>query len=258
MFVGKEGTAAALTLIDVEAEIDSCYFLANQLGTFKDSVKTLNLVISDVIYIVVKSASSSVHVGGAMFISHSNATIIHTVFRNNSAEIGGDIFIEQESNVSIISCSFYDGGGSVFGGAIFMEDSSVTMEECQVINKTATVGGGVASSISSLAVYNSNFTSNLGYDHGGALFLYDSEAEVHSCTFDHISAGGGGGLHAHTGKLLVEQSYFMYNEAFTHAGAVDLYNNTAALRSCLFQHNSAFSLGAALFFVKGTNASLGS
>ena len=135
MFVGKEGTAAALTLIDVEAEIDSCYFSANQLGTFKDSVKTLNLVISDVIYIVVRNASSSVHVGGAMFISHSNATIIHTVFRNNSAEIGGDIFNTQESNVSIISCSFYDGGGSVFGGAIFMEDSSVTMEECQVISK---------------------------------------------------------------------------------------------------------------------------
>ena len=78
---------------------------------------------------------------------HSNISINHNRFDNNTAEIGGDILYAEDGNKISIFNSTFTGDGpqpvseeSPFGGAIFSHQNNLSIMECRFCNKHATVG----------------------------------------------------------------------------------------------------------------------
>ena len=47
-----------------------------------------------------------VNVSGAVFITHSNTTLVRCDFDGNMADNGGALFVENKSNLTLIECSF--------------------------------------------------------------------------------------------------------------------------------------------------------
>lgn len=246
------GIKTALILINVTAEINNCSFSHNQVGTFQKKIKSK---FTTIFYFKVKNITGNVYVGGAILSSHSNVKINQSLFVNNMAEIGGDLFIEEHSNVSILNSVFIgppsksdaDSTVSYFGGAIFSDESNVTMKECQLSYKDAIEGGAILTSLSTFTIIRSKFWFNFALDFGGALFTYHSLVKIHDSDFQHnIAASGGGALSTHNGKILLEFSSFINNTAYSHAGAVDFYDDTSTIRTCLFMYNNAHLFGGTI------------
>ena len=139
IFKGQTDAGTSLTLINTTAEIVDCTFVGNQFGTVVKSVESLEPIVTDLAWLVVRNITGSLRVGGALISAHSNIKISHTKFKNNTAEIGGDIiYAKEDSKISIFNSSFIGGPGghqsrsieSPFGGAIFSHQNTFSITEC--------------------------------------------------------------------------------------------------------------------------------
>ena len=252
-FEGQVETGTSVRLIKTTAEIVDCAFKSNQFGTIQNSVKSVILLSTDVVWLIVRNVTGNVRVGGAVISIHSNIRISQCKFENNTAEIGGDIFTEEFSKITIFNSTFTgdaSGAGkrSSFGGSIFSDESDILISECQLNDNYATVGGAIASSLSNFTIDRSTFFLNSAYDHGGVLFAYNSSIAVNDSNFEHNIAGGGGAVNMYEGTIDITTSRFISNIAERHAGALDLYRGTSNIKACLFKNNSAYSFGGAVLF----------
>ena len=171
--------------------------------------------------------------GGAMVISsHSNVTIVECEFIENTAAIGGAIFVEYNSNIDLKKSNFSH----------------------NVVNCSDTIScgyGGVlfANSGSKLSVTSCRFEHNMvepqhSVNEGGVLALFGSNVELYDSIFVKNSVPFGGGvLTCKTNTIMVVTSTFSDNGA-THGGVLYTYQSEVHIVNSSFHQNTAFFGGA--------------
>ena len=253
-FEGVQNSATALTVVNTTADIIDCTFVRNQFGTLMVGVRSLRIITSDISWFLVGDVTGIVQVGGAIISSFSNISISGSTFEDNRAGVGGDIFTEDFSQISIFNSSFSGEGidsdvftdEAPFGGAIFSHEGDFTITECQFRNKNTTVGGGIMSSLSNFMINDTIFSQNSGTDHGASIFGYNSAISLERCTFEQNYAGAGAGVATQGGILNVDACSFTDNLAERHAAALDLFQDSATIRGCVFKNNIAHSFAGAI------------
>jgi len=160
--------------------------------------------------------------GGGMFCGgYANPTVTNCTFRENSASLGGGLYIE--SNPTLTNCTFIansaDGGGGVYNSGQEPECKPV-ISHCRFIANTVTHNGG--------AMYN--------------LGRY-AEPTITYCEFirNSVSQGGGGAIRNNmSGSPDLSNCLFVENSAATSGGAIRNSNSgSTTLTNCTFGANSA-------------------
>ena len=251
-FKGLDGTGTSLVIVDSTVEITDCNFAGNQFGTIMESVESLKLITTSIVWLIVRNVTGIVRVGGVITTSRSNISISHSRFKNNTADTGGDIYANSDNIIYIYNSTFIGNGRqpvseeSPFGGAIFSHQNALTVVECQFLNKHATTGASLMSSLSSIVVNGSNFDSNSASDHSAGIFGYNSTIFVYGSRFHNNTALGGAGVATHQGRITVVQSIFTNNSAHQHGAALDFYLDTSFVSGCHFEGNVAHSFAGAV------------
>ena len=251
-FKGLEGTRTSLIMIDSAAEISDCTFIGNQFGTVMESVESLRIITTNIVWLIVRNVTGVVRVGGVMITNRSNISISHSRFENNTVDIGGDIFADRDNTISIYNSTFIGNGRqpaseeSPFGGAIFSHQNTLSIVECQFLNKHATIGASLMSSLSNVVVNGSNFDSNSASDHSAGIFGYNSTILVYGSHFHNNTALGGAGITTHQGRISVVRSIFTNNSAHQHGAALDFDTDTSFISGCYFEGNVAHSFAGAV------------
>ena len=253
-FRGQPDSGTALTLINTHAEIIDSTFVDYQFGTVMESVESLKVLTTNVVWLIVRNVTGIVRVGGVFISTQSNITISQCRFENNTADIGGDLFTEGGSKISIFNSTFVGDGPqpssdeTAFGGAIYSHQSDISVRSSRFREKHATSGASIASSSSQITINGTDFISNSASDHGAALFAYNSSVYIYGSNFDKNMAGGGAGVGTDEGDITVEASVFTSNIARWHGAALDFYLDTSTVIGCHFENNAAYSFGGALLF----------
>lgn len=170
--------------------------------------------------------------GGAIVISsQSNVTIVGCVFKENTATIGGAIFMEYSSYIDIKNSSFShnmvncsDGG---YGGVLFANNGSRVFVTSSKFERNMVV------------------PQNSGNE-GGVFALFGSNAEVYDSVFvRNLAAFGGGVLTCKANSVNIVRSIFFDTDA-TRGGAVYTQQCEVHIINSSFHQNTAF-LGGAIY-----------
>ena len=253
-FKGVLDTGTALMLVNTTAHIVDCTFVDNQYGTAMEAVESLTVLTTNVAWLILRNVTGILRVGGVLISIQSNISINGCKFENNTAEIGGDIFAKGGSTISILNSNFTGDGPqpnskeSPVGGGVYADQSTISFWRCHFAEKHATCGAAIASTSSLVTINETNFTSNSGSDHGGAVFMYRSSVFIYGSIFDQNVADAGAGLSTVEGQVTLEATTFTSNTARSHGGALEFYNDTSTVIACLFKNNTAKSFGGAMLF----------
>ena len=176
--------------------------------------------------------------GGALYISDSNITVLHCLFRENTAIYNGGAIAMQKTRGSFVNCTFERNslkGFSdkiSFGGAISSRDSSnITVQESLFKENTATYSGG-------------------------AIDMQKTRGSFVNCTFERNSAKSllnkkarGGAISSHArSNITVQESLFKENTATYSGGAIDIQKTRGSFVNCTFERNSLKGLSDKISF----------
>ena len=176
--------------------------------------------------------NSQYGIGGALYISDSNITVLHCLFKENTATYSGGAIAVQKTRGSFVNCTFEKNSLKglsdkiSFGGAISSRDrSNITVQESLFKKNTATYSGG-------------------------AIDMQKTRGSFLNCTFeknslkglsDKISFGGAISSH-HRSNITVQESLFKENTATFIGGAIYMQKTRGSFVNCTFERNSAKSL----------------
>ena len=170
-------------------------------------------------------------IGGALYISDSNITMLHCLFKENTATYSGGAIAMQITRGSFVNCTFERNSLKglsdkiSFGGAIFSGDrSNIRVQQSLFKENTAT--------------------------YGGAIHMQKTRGSFVNCTFERNSAKsllkkktGGGAIFSHDrSNITVQESLFKENTATYSGGAIHIQKTRGAFVNCTFERNSAKSL----------------
>lgn len=144
----------------------------------------------------------------------------------NSGEEGGAVFLSEPDEVVFTNVVFVGTAGApqaVLGGAIwayttFSAPLTMTGVRFEQIEATS---------------------------HGGAIWVSGMATSCVGCIFNHTEGGFGGAIYSERGSLYVERSLFCSSDG-TLGGAIFSSSETD-IRATIFQENTAFSFGGALY-----------
>ena len=271
-FQGHNNSKTALDIEDTNLTIMNSSFLFNRVGTCLD------------IFDASIESNVSVRIAGEILVTNSNVNIIKCNFLENSAEIGGAVYVHNLSNVSINNstfinnqvtfssahiqdCEIKNGIEEIVctGGAIIMFKSWLNVDGCTFTNNTSKCGDGGALSIqqeSIAKVRKSEFHSNKANGSGGALSVdILSNVTIESSEFIMNSANKGGVMYiAIAGRIIGRECVYKSNMAkmFGDVMAMDqsslfrdhhgqFFNNRATSGGVLYAIRSELSLNDSVF-----------
>ena len=149
-FEGQEGSGTALELTDTNAELTNVSLLSNTNGSFRHLRKQLELIREIFGAQDFKINTYNTWIGGAIIANCSNISITSSIFENNSAKVGGVLFV-QESSVTINNTAFIENHirdgqllqSLTIGGVIYLEKSHTVMNNCHFGENDALIGGSL-------------------------------------------------------------------------------------------------------------------
>ena len=209
-------------------------------------------------------------IGGVFYINSSTLNLTEDsdeiVIRNNTAELGGAIYVEINKDVPVVNISGADfiNNTANLGGAIYAAGSSVNIHGGSFSGNTATKehGGAIyASTISQqitevVIADNCTFTNNTATSHGGAVYLTHS-SKIGSTlvmtggSFIGNTSASGGAVSARTGASATFYGTDFTNNSVTGAsegGAIYAGYATLNVNGGTFTANTAKN-GAAIYLV---------
>ena len=171
-------------------------------------------------------------IGGALYISNSNMTVLQCLFKENTATYSGGAIIMLKTRGSFVNCTFERNSAKglphkkTAGGAIFSTDRS------------------------NITVQQSLFKDNTATFIGGAIHIQKTRGSFVNCTFERNSAKGlphkktaGGAIFStDRSNITVQQSLFKENTATFSGGAIDMLKTRGSFVNCTFERNSAKGL----------------
>ena len=226
-FQGQNGSGTALDIADTNLTIVNSSFVSNRVGT---CVETFDVAIK---------SNVSIRIGGAIVVSTSNINITKCNFLENSAEMGGAMYVDDFSDVSIVNSTFLNNQATI-------DDTHI--QDCWTnssIDKLFRIGGAIATFDSRLIVSSCAFTNNTSDFDGGTLSIQqESVAYIHSSEFyGNRALNGSGGvliISSLTDVVTIESSKFLMNSA-THFGGVMSIGRASQIigRECVYDKNLA-------------------
>ena len=171
-------------------------------------------------------------IGGALYISNSNITVLHCLFKENTATYSGGAIIMLKTRGSFVNCTFERNSAKslphkmAYGGAISSGDrSNITVQQTLFKENTATFSGG-------------------------AIDMRKTRGSFVNCTFErntaksipHKMAYGGAISSGDRSNITVQQSLFKENTATYIGGAIHMQKTQGSFVNCTFERNSAKSL----------------
>ena len=193
-----------------------------------------------------------IDVGGAINILASNATLKFSNFTNNSARLGGAVYVSTtEGYTNIIYSNFDKNSAHEFGGAVNIHASGVSVNNSKFNSNNAIDGGAMFVSGAGLTNYviNSIFANNTANQgHGGAIEWIASQGHIEFTNFTNNTASYGGGIffngESHNSSIINVR--FENNNATFNGGAIDWDASYGKLYNTTFISNYAGEYGAAL------------
>lgn len=225
-------------------------------------------------------------VGGAIVSSHSNIMILESTFQDNTAQLGGSVFVQFKSNITILNCQFLSHNLSCelyhcYGGVIFSDYSSVSIRNCNFSSNTfyhsdsqgitrggvfasfcgsaviqesrfsdslATFGGTLFLRYSNIHISNTMFSKNVAQSFGGVAYIKNCRVNVSNVEFvGNTALKSGGSIWTEKASLTVGNSSFIENSAGV-GGTIKMSNGAKlTINTCNFTSNRASSTGAVIF-----------
>ncbi|MCG3121776.1 MAG: hypothetical protein GIKADHBN_00147 [Phycisphaerales bacterium] len=127
----------------------------------------------------------------------------------------------------------------------------------QVTTNSGAGGGLYGNTFVTLTLRNCSFVGCRSHFGGGGFYANQANVAVEACRFDHNSSmkGSGGGLHTGAlSTLRVTDSSFTFNTGL-HAGAAHAGSSLNTFERCIFESNTASTVGA-LWHTAGTFAAV--
>ena len=198
---------------------------------------------------------------GSVYL-HSTEGILQTcTFHNNTINgqygMGGALYISN-SNITVLQCWFKKNKATYIGGAIIMLKTRGSFANCTFERNSAkglkhkkTAGGAIFSADRShITVQQSLFKENTATDSGGAIYMQKTGGSFVNCTFERNSAKslphkmvyGGAICSRDRSNITVQQSLFKENTATYSGGAIRMQKTRGSFVNCTFERNSAKSL----------------
>ena len=233
-FLVTSGTGLELT--NTNAFLVNCFFTKFYYGNYR-SVLTFSFNFS-IYNNYVKRNIAKKWIGGAMIITQSNVTIVHSNFTENRAQLGGAIYAENRSTINIYETifnfnhahsSFFDPNTIAAGGALYAAHNCV------------------------VSIYDSYFTRNqvyFGYRIGGALTIYRSLMVIERCTSTDNRAGFGGYALLLESDVAIKMSTFNSSYAEDNGGVLFVLNSVVNLLSSNATGNGAHISGGVIYLDK--------
>ena len=169
--------------------------------------------------------------GGALYISDSNITVLHCLFKENTAIYKGGAIAMQKTRGSFVNCTFERNSLKGFSDKI-------------------SFGGAISSADrSNITVQESLFKENTATYSGGAIHMQKTRGSFVNCTFERNSAKslsdiisfGGAISSGDRSNITVKESLFKENTATYSGGAIDMQKARGSFVNCTFERNSAKS-----------------
>ena len=116
VFLGQKKNSSALELTRSTAVVSESAFVSNMIGSLKPmKIKNPNIAMA-------------YYIGGAVILTQSNVVFVQSLFKQNSAEVGGAIFCEGHSNITVIDTIFernhvtsWHSATVCYGGAVYCQ-----------------------------------------------------------------------------------------------------------------------------------------
>ena len=177
-FNGENVNSSALKLNQTNANVLGSSFVSYTAGIYQKSVQFLDEV--DHPYSLVRVLSHNARIGGALYVTNSNLTITDSHFENNSAQLGGAIFVEVGSSMVINDSTFVGNSASgctddcCNGGALFIDsDCKVIAHNSIFENNTSEFSGGaIALFRGAFKGVQNDFNFNRARSFGGCIFAH--------------------------------------------------------------------------------------
>ncbi|ETV74475.1 hypothetical protein, variant 3 [Aphanomyces astaci] len=226
--------------------------------------------------------------GGMMTLEDSTATLVDSTVAHSTALKNGGAFYVIISTLYLITSLLADNQAINYGGSVYGFASQVTMADSALERSASEFGGGVYVSSSTLGIARSTISSNMA-DNGGAFYADLSDVHVDESTFDANAATTGGGAAYISSNVAVLTTSVFTNNMANQGGAlclsqvtqvtldactfvsnsvanadttslpllggavyIDRVDETSTVANCVFQNNSADSLGGAVYAAAST------
>ena len=205
----------------------------------------INVVLNNITFI-----NGYTEGNGGAILAYGNVDISGSLFINNTASIGGAVYL---GSGNVVNCNFTS-NNATNGSAISM--FSGTVENSNFISNNATENGGAIFVQMDISILNSLFENNWASKLGGAVYnlMGLSDSKINS-TFIKNSAYQGGAIYVN-GKSTNNNfsSQFHNNWALVSGGAVLFHDSVENNRFAgIFRENYA-GYGGGIFFSRKTNS----
>lgn len=189
--------------------------------------------------------------GGGAYCWGSSPTLKDLVFLENSADLGGGVYCEEDGAAPTFHNVLFAGNSGVRGGGVYFRNGSeASLTLCTFNGNSAGSGGGLACGEGrscSLTLSGCQFEGNSANGHGGGMACDDAlQVTLIGCRFVENESELGGGLYmANCGSAVLTSVDFMDNVGTLGGGGVMCLHTAANLSYCHFEGNSAtYSAGA--------------
>ena len=280
-FANNQAYNGGAISIEKNATINNATFTNNQAYNGAAIYVRGNIEINNATF-----TNNQASYGGAIYTNlyimddeKSNVTINNIILGNNKADVQGNAFSIDSSifnlkNSAIIgdnelNWGLFNVGDSLFyienttfanitanySSIIYSQNSGGKIINCDFVNLTALITGGaigIYSPSDDINIENCNFINVKSQKNGGAinadaLYSYFKSINVVNTTFIDCNSGFGGAIVQLGGKLNIEESKFINNNAGVSAGAIYTSFTNFTLKNSEFINNSAFKNGGAIY-----------
>lgn len=199
--------------------------------------------------------------GGGFYIKDVEAIvfdnmIIHDNHLPTLYNSAGGVFC-QNSNLWVRNSKIQDNsvqGLSVLGegAGLYLYESEGSISNCEITGNTGPgfycQGGGIYAKNSELEILSTTITNNESRN-GGAIYLYDTETEIHNCFINYNLAFVSGGIEVMNfgdNNFQMTNTTVNGNEGTSTIGAIMFYQVDVEIMNCEFNENIGGDNGGAL------------
>ena len=256
------GGAISINRVDLIL-VKGCHFIDNHVMLAGGAILVNNTVTMNIEASIFTNNTATrsalgneTYVGGAICVVNGSLFTINSMYMNNSAYLGGAIYIVSRNNISSIS-NHYINNSAVSDGAIYVNsDTIISSTNDKYINNSA--GGGGAIFVNSGNVYSISdyYINNSASTQGGAINVYSGNISSTSDHYMNNSAGSdGGAINVYSGNICSTSDHYINNSA-DRGGAIYVNSGNISSTSDYYINNRADSLGGSVFVYNGNISSI--
>ena len=201
-------------------------------------------------------SNNSAEVGGVIYMESSNISSVGSYYEKNQANAFGGVIVTVNANISISECYFSDNQAESCA-VVYVQNSSIYTNSCLYSNNRATLEGGVMSTYASSIKSVGSYYSSNSAQYGGVFSISHSSLQTSQSYYTNNTAIQGGAIFADMANVSISGGICSYNQAETGA-VVYVKNSSIYSTSCLYSNNRATLAGGVMYVYTSSVTSLDS